>query len=239
MYDNEFPILSWRRIIIDDEVTQYIISDKGIIMNDATGEFMLVTPDKDNYPIVKLTIKGEDKVYKVHRLCCTAFNDNPFQLEEVDHKNRNHWDPSKENLEFVTGEENHRRLLKLREIEKDNLCNYKKVAYERTKYTEFQILQVCIRLMNSESVSEISRKTSVDVRTIYLIKAGKIWKNISCYFSFNNDGIFDLETTKDILYYIQKGFTNESILNILNIPYEEYFYNILDKLRSNCNIKGD
>ena len=239
MYDNKFPILSWRRIIINDIVTQYIISDKGIIMNDATGEFMLVTPDKDNYPIVKLTINGEDKVYKVHRLCCMAFNDNPFQLEEVDHKNRNHWDPSKDNLEFVTGEENHRRLIKLREIEKDNLCNYKNVAYERTKYTEYQILQVCLRLTNKESVSDISRKTSVDIRTVYLIKAGKIWKNISCYFSFNNDGIFDADTIKEIRHYIKNGFTNEAILNVLSIPYEEYFYSIIEKLRNYFNIKDE
>ena len=48
MYDNKFPILSWRRIIVDSVVTPYIISDKGVVMNDATGEVMLVSPDKDN-----------------------------------------------------------------------------------------------------------------------------------------------------------------------------------------------
>lgn len=231
MYDNKFPILSWRRIIIDDIATPYIISDKGIVMNDVTGEFMLVTPDKDNYPVVKLKINGKDKTFKVHRLCCNAFNDNPLQLPEVDHKNRNHWDPSKDNLEHVSGFENIQRLVKLREIEKDNLCNYKEVARERTKYTEFQIVQVCLRLVKNESVDNISRKTSVDKRTVYLIKNGKIWKNISCYFSFNNDGMFDETTIDSILFYINKGFTNEAILNILDIPYLEYFESILNKIR--------
>ena len=133
IYDNKFPILSWRRIIIEDVVTPYIISSKGIVMSDVTGEFLLATPDKDGYPVIKLFVNGVDKVYKVHRLCCQMFNDNPFKLPEVDHKNRNHWDPSKDNLEFVTGDENHKRLYKLREIEKDQLCNYKKVAAERQK----------------------------------------------------------------------------------------------------------
>lgn len=230
--NDSFPILSWRRIVIDETVTPYIISDKGIVMNDATGEFMLMTLDKDNYPTVKLFVNGKDTVYKVHRLCCNAFNTNPFNLPEVDHKNRNHWDISKENLEFVTGKENLRRLHKLREIEKSQLCNYEKVAHDRTKYTESQILQVCIRLVNHEKVSNISHKTNVDVRTIYLIKSGKIWKNISCYFSFNNDSIFDSENLKEIYYYFDKGFTNKAILNALEITYEKYFDDILDKLRN-------
>ena len=230
--NNNFPILSWRRIIIDDVVTPYIISDKGIIMNDATGEFMLMTLDKDNYPTVKLFVNGEETVYKVHRLCCEAFNSNPFNYPEVDHLNRNHWDISKENLEYVTGRENLKRLHKLREIEKAHLCNYDKVAYERTKYTESQILQVCLRLLNNEKVSKISNKTSVDERTIYLIKAGKIWKNISCYFSFDNDGIFDQETLKEIYYYFDNGYTNKAILNILDIKYDNYFEEILNKIRN-------
>ena len=200
-------------------------------MNDATGEFMLMTLDKDNYPTVKLFVNGKDNVYKVHRLCCNAFKSNPFKLPEVDHLNRNHWDNSKENLEFVTGSENLKRLHKLREIEKAQLCNYNKVAYNRTKYTESQILQVCLRLCNKENISSISDKTCVDVRTIYLIKSGKIWKNISCYFSFNNDGLFDNKTLREIYYYFDNKFTNKAILNILGIQFDNYFDEILNKIR--------
>lgn len=232
MSSNNFPILSWRRIIIDGKESQYIISDKGIVMNDATGEFMLISRDKDDYPVVKLFIDGEDKVFKVHRLCCNAFNSNPFDLQEVDHKNRNHWDCSKENLEYVDGDENHRRLYKLREIEKSHLANYKQVAKNRTKLTELQIFQVCLRLLKHEKISSISKKTSVDTRTIHLIREGKIWKNISCYFSFDNDGMFDDETIEEIKYYIDNGFTNKAILVQLNLDdYEDYFISFIDNIR--------
>ena len=233
MYDNKFPILSWRRIIIDGEVTPYIISDKGYVMNDSTGRFMLMTLDKDKYPTVKLFVNGKDTVYKVHRLVCAAFNDNPFKLSEVDHINRNHWDASKENLEYVSGYENIQRLTKLREIEKSQLGNYKKVAADRLRYTELQILQVCLRLTKGEDIKKISKKTEVDVKTILRVKQSKIFRNISCYFTFNEDdgGIFDKETLDIIYEYIDRGFTNIAILSALNINYPEYFNDILDKIR--------
>lgn len=232
---SDFPILSWKRIKIDGVELPYIISDKGIVINDVNGEFMLITPDKDNYPVVKLKINGDEKVFKVHRLCAEAFLDNPFRLPEVDHINRNHWDASKDNLEFVTGEENIRRLVKLREIEKNHLCNYKNVAKNRLKYTELQIIQVCIRLSRNESIREISRKTAVDMKTIYMIHKGEIWKNISCYFSFNNDGIFNSEDINTIIKYINKGFTNKSILSMLNITEYEYFDDFINKLRKSVS----
>lgn len=231
-----FPILTWKRIVIDDKETPYIISDKGIIMNDSNGEFMLISPDKDNYPVVKLFVDGEDRVYKVHRLCCEAFNENPFHLKEVDHLNRNHWDSSKENLEFVTGKENMKRLQKMREIEKCKLGNYDKILKERTKYTELQIVQVCIRLSKNQSVTKISKNTLVDKRTIYLIKSGKIWKNISCYFSFDfNDGLFSKEDLESIFYYIHNGFTNVAILSALNLKYDDCFDKAIDLIRETVN----
>ena len=229
--ENGFPILSWRRIFYNGKETQYIISDKGIVMNDATGEFLLVTPDKDNYPVVKLRIDGEDHVLKIHRLCCEAFNENPFDLPEVDHIDRNHWNSSSNNLEFVTGVENMRRLQKSREIEKNELCNYNSGSnHYSSTYTELQIIQVCIRLTKHERVCNISRKTKVDSRTIYLIKNGKIWKNISCYFSFNDDGIITDEIIDKIFRYSDKGCSVETIVELLKFPHKKYFLNIVSDI---------
>ncbi len=228
-----FPILSWKRIILDNIETPYIISSNGIVMNDITGEFLKMYLDKDKYPIVKLKIDGKDKHCKVHRLVFEAFNENPFELPEIDHINRNHWDNTKENLEAVTGIENLNRLYKLREIERDKLANYKNVRKERTKYTDSQIFQVCLRLIKGDSISKTSKNTGVDTRTIYLILDGKIWKHISCYFSFKNDSIFGKKEIKNIKEYFKKGFTNKAVLSALNIDLEfsEYFDDILNKLR--------
>ena len=232
MHDDKFPILSWRRIIINDEVTPYIISSTGIVMNDTTGRFMLMTLDKDRYPTVKLFVNGKDIVFKVHRLVCAAFNDNPFKLPEVDHINRNHWDNSKDNLEYVTGLENIKRLTRLREIEKSNLCNAKKVAADRLRYTESQVLQVCLRLAKGESLKKIEKKTEVGLSDILRIKNFETFRYISCYFSFEkaDGGIFDHETLQRIYYYVDHGFTDAAILKALDLEYEEYFSDILSKI---------
>ena len=37
---DEFPILTWRRIIIDGEQTPYIISDKGIVKSLNIPEYL-------------------------------------------------------------------------------------------------------------------------------------------------------------------------------------------------------
>lgn len=233
MYDNMFPILSWRRIIIDGKPTPYIISSEGVVMNDCTGKMLLYTLDKDNYPTVKLNVDGVDTVYKVHRLCCDAFNSNPFNLNEVDHIDRNHWNISKDNLEYVTGEENHNRLNRLREIEKAQLGNYKEVAAKRHRYTDTQILQVCLRLTKKEKISKISKKTGVDSITISKIKSFKIWRHISCYFSFDDSdgGIINDEILDKLYYYIDNGFTNTAIIKILDINNEEYFTDIINQIR--------
>lgn len=233
-----FPILSWKRIVIDNKETPYIISDKGIIMDDVKGEFLLVTPDKDNYPAVKLFINGKDVVYKVHRLVCDAFNQNPFDFPEVDHLNRNHWDASKDNLEFVTGHENMRRLQKSREIEKSQLCNYSSgTQHYGNVYTQLQIVQVCMRLTRHEPVSKICKKTKVDVRIIYLIKNNKIWKNISCYFSFDNDGFINDENLDKIIQMVHEGKSNSTILYSIGCPYIQYFSKIIDEIRLSINEK--
>ena len=228
-----FPILSWRRIIIDGEETPYIISRNGMVMNDITGKFIKILPDKDNYPTVKIFVKGESKTLKVHRLVACAFSEDPMTNLEVDHVNRNHWDSDISNLEFVTSDENHRRMIKLIEIERDNLSNYKLVRKERTKYTENQVLQACIRLCDGESISRVSKITGIDSSTLTYIRLGKIWKHITCYFSFNDDSIFSKKELKMIRDMILDEFSNDEILFKLNINQDcfQYFYGILDKLR--------
>ena len=63
---------------------------------------------------------------------------------------------------------------------------------------------------------------------------GSAWKNISCYFSFdeNDFGLFDADDCDKIKYYIKNGFTNKAILSALDIQYEEYFDDILNKMRT-------
>lgn len=217
-------IISWKRIVYNGIDTPYIISTSGIIMNDTTGRFMKYTPDKDGYPVVKLSIGGCNTVYKVHRLVALTFISNTNNKSEVNHMNRNHWDASVDNLEWVTGQENIDHLVKSREKLKYNTCNISNGSkHYSNKYTDIQITQVCIRLEKNEPVSDISRKTLVDKRTIYLIRSGKIWKHISCHFNIQKTVIISTEMVPIIKKLIDLDYGYDIICTILQVPYTSVY----------------
>ena len=63
--------------------------------------------DKDDYLLVNLYEgSGKRKTFKVHRLVCEAFHDNPKNNPEVNHINEDKSDNSACNLEWVTAKEN-------------------------------------------------------------------------------------------------------------------------------------
>lgn len=88
-------------------------------------------------------------------------------------------------------------------------------------------------------ISKICKKTKVDVRTIYLIKNNKIWKNISCYFSFDNDGFINDENLDKIIQMVHEGKSNSTILYSIGCPYIQYFSKIIDEIRFSINEKND
>lgn len=60
----------------------------------------------DGYPTVKLSANGASERIAVHRLVALTFLDNNFLLSEVNHKDLNRWNPSVENLEWVSHKDN-------------------------------------------------------------------------------------------------------------------------------------
>lgn len=71
------------------------------------------TADKKGYLKVRLSSNGNKKSASVHRLTALAFIDNPDNLPQVDHIDANKLNNSVENLEWVTGQENHRRKMEM------------------------------------------------------------------------------------------------------------------------------
>lgn len=56
--------------------------------------------------MVKLTINGKKKDYLVHRLVALTFLDNPFNLPQVNHKDKNKLNNSVSNLEWISIKDN-------------------------------------------------------------------------------------------------------------------------------------
>ena len=62
--------------------------------------------DKDGYLLVGLYKNRKMKTFKVHRIVCLAFLENPDNLPQINHKNEIKTDNRVENLEWITPKEN-------------------------------------------------------------------------------------------------------------------------------------
>jgi hypothetical protein len=92
----------WRVIT---EFPNYSISNLGNVLNTLTNKIMKLNK-KGGYYHIGLTNNNIRKTIKVHRLVAVYFIPNPENKPEVNHKNKNKFDNSLNNLEWVTHKEN-------------------------------------------------------------------------------------------------------------------------------------
>lgn len=90
-------VRSLDREVLGRDGTTY--SFKGVVLRPATHK-------DTGYLMVSLWKNGVGKHHYVHRLVAEAHIPNPQGLPEVNHENGNRVDPSKENLIWVTGQQN-------------------------------------------------------------------------------------------------------------------------------------
>ena len=94
-----------RRIIVDGAT--YVVTSDGKVYGKK--KLLNIRPNSDGYACVTLGQKGRRKRYRVHRLVAEIFLPNNDNLPEVDHLDGNRMNPSLDNLEWVSHEENIRR----------------------------------------------------------------------------------------------------------------------------------
>lgn len=92
-------------LIINNQKTQYLISDVGEIKNINTNKILQGTI-RNGYQMVKLTVDKIKKDYLVHRLVALTFLDNPLNLPQVNHKDKNKLNNSVDNLEWMSVQDN-------------------------------------------------------------------------------------------------------------------------------------
>ena len=88
---------------------RYQVSDQGRIksfLRYPEGKIIKPSGDGRGYLTINLRLNGEYKNHKIHRLVCEAFNPNPENKPEVNHKFGIKTDNRASELEWVTHQEN-------------------------------------------------------------------------------------------------------------------------------------
>lgn len=100
-------------LVIDIENTdrRYSLFSDGRVYSRKSERFMTAYPNMDGYLGYKLRLVMPDggliwRKCSVHRLLARAFLPNPFNLETVNHKDKNKLNNTLENLEWATREDN-------------------------------------------------------------------------------------------------------------------------------------
>ena len=94
---------TWKQIT---EYDNYLVSNKGRVMNAKTGRILRPASNRHGYDKVVLCKNGKGAYKLVHRLVGEAFIDNPNNLETINHIDQDKHNNCVENLEWMSRGDN-------------------------------------------------------------------------------------------------------------------------------------
>lgn len=163
-----------------EEFKGYVISSKGDVYSyqkRSAGaklkHYPLGSKGRD-YPAIDLQIKGKRKTVKVHRLVALSFIDNINDYPQVDHIDRNRFNPDISNLRWVTNSMNVKHSYDGRKTNQFTGSNNPKNILN-----EEQVKEIYQKAINREiTQKQLAKKYNVNLSTIQNIKYKKTWKHI-------------------------------------------------------------
>lgn len=143
----------WKKIIIDNVITNYSVNEEGKVKNDITDK-ELSPRVQQGYKHVTIYVNKKPKSCRVHRLVATAFIPNIENKPYVNHLNGIRSDNRMENLEWATPSENTQHAVDTG-------------LFKPTR--EKQVVQYSLngdKIAIYRSISEAARKTNSSVEKI-------------------------------------------------------------------------
>lgn len=152
-----------------------MINEEGQCKSSHTLNILKPYTDKDGYFRIKVWCPKEkkNKGCYIHRAVALVFIPNPENKPQVNHKDSNRKNNKISNLEWVTEKENYDHGASVGRIIRSG------ENHSRSSLSEVQVRDICQRLSSGESVIEISRFLKIPKPTVFSIRSGQTWRNIS------------------------------------------------------------
>ena len=169
--------------------SNYGITETGVVFNKNRNKIITPHTLRDGYIEVRLVDDSGKRVAKrLNRLVASVYleNDDPENKTEVDHLNGDIKNNGKDNLEWVTPEENNRRKIEGRK-DKD-----KKMKETNNKLSRENVKEICRMLEDGTNFDDIVNYAQTNGnftnenarRNVYKIKNRKSWQDISINYKF-------------------------------------------------------
>ena len=205
--EDDLPKVTETVIYINDKPTKYYIRTDGMVFRreikkgEIVDNVMYGGLDSDGYHNVTLSVDGEKKTFKIHRLVANAFIPNREMLPEVNHKDGNKLNNTIDNLEWVTTEDNIKH-------------SYETGLQKHRVYTDKQINLVCVLLTtNLYSLKDISKLTDVTVDMIRRVIRGERHYGIAKHYDLTK---YNPHDHFEVKYGIHTIPEKETILEIMD-----------------------
>lgn len=201
----------------------YFINKRGQVFSSFKGKMREIKQSVQwSYPRVRIVIDGKETSRHVHRLLAIAFIPNPYNKEQVNHKDGDKLNYELSNLEWVTRQENKDHAFK-----SGLLDNCPRVGEDngRAIITEDDVLEIVKLLNDKVTHRDIAAKYGLEKSSISNIVCGKAWSGVV------GNKLDHLRTSRDdskldngyIIEKILSGFKMQEIANELDVKVDRIY----------------
>lgn len=198
---------------------KYFISNLGRIKDEAGKE--VETKFSHGYEVfyyIDSEFASQTRIQTIHRAVAKAFIPNPNNYDMVNHIDGDKANNIVANLEWVNNGMNAEHA-------------YHQNLHKHARYTDNQVRTACMLLMDPKIPQiQISYMTGIDKKTISDIRRGRRWSHISKNFP-KRERKWNDSLKAEIKQQIIDGFKGQQIAINLNIPYEQDFISLYERLR--------